>query len=95
MSTFNTFDLFGGWTLTMERVNKPKQVIFNPPYTIVVFDDGSKSIVKCHNEEFDYEKGLMAAICKKVMTRSDFERMMNKGIESLDNKQKKTIENKE
>lgn len=28
--------------------------------------DGTKTVVKCQDEEFDKEKGLLAAIAKKV-----------------------------
>lgn len=44
-----------------------KKVIFNNPATIVFWSDGSKTIVKCANEEFDKEKGLAMAICKRVL----------------------------
>jgi hypothetical protein len=74
---------------------KPVQVIYNPPYTIVNFEDGSKSMSKIHNEEFDFEKGLMAAIVKKVISRADFERLMNQGSKSFENKQKKNKLTKE
>lgn len=43
-----------------------KNVIFNPPATIIFWADGSKTVVKTQNgEEFDPEKGLSMAIAKK------------------------------
>lgn len=43
-----------------------KNVIFNPPATIVFWDDGTKTVVKAQNgEHFDPEKGLSMAIAKK------------------------------
>lgn len=45
---------------------KIKQVIFNDPATIVFWNDGTKTVVKAHNEKFDKEKGLAMAICKKA-----------------------------
>ena len=43
-----------------------KNVIFNPPATIVFWDDGTKTVVKALNGEyFDPEKGLSMAIAKK------------------------------
>lgn len=43
-----------------------KNVIFNPPATIVFWNDGTKTVVKCQNDEaFDPEKGLTMAISKK------------------------------
>lgn len=44
-----------------------KNVIFNPPATIVFWDDGTKTVVKCSHEDFDPEKGLAMAISKKAL----------------------------
>ena len=44
-----------------------EKVIFNEPATIVIWSDGTKTVVKCANEEFDKEKGLAMAICKRVL----------------------------
>lgn len=44
-----------------------KDVIFNPPATIVFWGDGSKTVVKCQDgEEFDPEKGLTMAFFKRM-----------------------------
>lgn len=44
-----------------------QQVIFNPPATIVIWRDGSKTVVKCgENDIFDPEKGLAMAISKRA-----------------------------
>lgn len=44
-----------------------KNVIFNDPATIVFWQDGSKTVVKCQDgDKFDPEKGLAMAIAKKV-----------------------------
>lgn len=44
-----------------------QQVIFNPPATIVFWRDGSKTVVKCgENDIFDPEKGLAMAISKRA-----------------------------
>ena len=45
---------------------KIKRVIFSDPATIVFWEDGTKTVVKAHNEEFDPEKGLAMAVCKRV-----------------------------
>lgn len=42
-----------------------KNVIFNPPATIVFWADNSKTVVKTQDEEFDPEKGLAMAFFKK------------------------------
>lgn len=45
-----------------------KKVIFNDPATIVLWADGTKTVVKCaKDEKFDPEKGLAMAIAKKVI----------------------------
>ena len=43
-----------------------KDVIFAPPTTIVYWSDGSKTVVKCSEQDvFDPEKGLAMAIAKR------------------------------
>lgn len=45
-----------------------KKVIFSYPATIVLWEDGSKTVVKCQDDElFDPEKGLAMAISKKAL----------------------------
>ena len=45
--------------------NSIKKVYFNFPYTIVIWKDGTKTVVKCgENEFYDEEKGLAMAIIK-------------------------------
>lgn len=44
-----------------------RKVIFNDPATIVLWSDGTKTVVKCGSEDsFDMEKGLAMAIVKKM-----------------------------
>lgn len=44
-----------------------KKVIFNPPYTIVFWEDEIKTIVKCgENEQYDPEKGLAMAMAERL-----------------------------
>lgn len=45
-----------------------KEVIFNPPATIVYWMDGTKTVVKTQEgEDFDPEKGLAMVISKKAL----------------------------
>lgn len=45
-----------------------KNVIFNPPATIVFFEDGTKTVVKVQEgDTFDPEKGLAMAISKRLL----------------------------
>ena len=44
-----------------------KKVIYNDPATIIFWSDGTKTIVKCmEDDDYDPEKGFMAAVTKKV-----------------------------
>ena len=44
-----------------------KRVIFHGPATIVIWDDNTKTVVKCmEGDEFDPEKGLAMAISKRI-----------------------------
>ena len=48
-------------------IPKIKDVIYNDPATIVFWEDGTKTVVKCKNEKFDPEKGLAMAFSKKML----------------------------
>lgn len=59
-------DVFGIAELHRKMALEIKKVIFNNPATIVFWADGTKTVVKAENEDFDPEKGLAMAIVKKV-----------------------------
>ena len=46
---------------------KIRKVIFNDPATIILWTDGTKTVVKAENEPFDPEKGMAMAIAKKFL----------------------------
>ena len=52
------------------KFNNPptiKKVNFSGPMTVVIWEDGTKTLVKCsENDFFDCEKGLAMAIVKKM-----------------------------
>lgn len=52
-----------------------KNVIFNPPATIVFWSDGTKTVVKCDErfEDYDPEKGIAMAIAKKLLGNNKYE----------------------
>ena len=53
--------------MSSSRIPEIKNVIFNDPATIVFWEDGTKTVVKCQDcDEFDPEKGLAMAIVKKA-----------------------------
>lgn len=52
-----------------QRVSFPsvEKVIFNNPATIVIWKDGTKTVVKCQGDDkFDHEKGLALCFMKKA-----------------------------
>ena len=67
----------------------PTRVIYDFPYTIVQFSDDVKTVVKCHSEAYDYEKGLAMAIARRVTTRANFDRLVEEGKRSFENKMEK------
>lgn len=66
--TAEMFDaLREGMARKSSKIPKIKNVIFNYPATIVFWEDGDKTVVKCQNDDmFDAEKGLAMAIIKKM-----------------------------
>lgn len=70
-----------------------KKVIFNNPATIVLWDDGSKTVVKkSEKDAWDPEKGLAMAIVKKLFTRNQFLKMIPKEVwEATDSEVQDTV----
>lgn len=59
--------LSGSWN-GAPYIPKIERVIFNDPATIVIWKDGTKTVVKCQpGETYDEEKGLALAISKKAL----------------------------
>lgn len=57
--------LYGAMFWEMPKI---KDVKFNDPATIVFWADGTKTVVKCQDDDiFDPEKGLAMAISKKAL----------------------------
>lgn len=60
-------------------VSKPEKIIFNNPTTIIKWNDGSKTIVKCENDEFSEEFGVAMAFMRKIYgSRGEFKRMIKR-----------------
>lgn len=54
--------------IALNKAQKIVDVKFNPPATIIFWEDGTKTVVKCQDgDEFDPEKGFAMAYCKKMM----------------------------
>lgn len=68
-----------------------QRVIFNPPATIVFWRDGSKTVVKCgENDIFDPEKGLAMAISKRAFgDNRDYYEVFSKWIGKYEYQQKR------
>lgn len=73
--------------LPKER-NKPmskpkiKRVIFNKPATIIMWTDGTKTVVKCQDgDDYDMEKGFVMAYLKKLLGNDNtFNKEINKWV---------------
>lgn len=58
---------------------KARKVIFNPPATIVLWEDGKKTVVKCDDgDTFDEMKGLALCYMKKALGNTS--RELNKAL---------------
>ena len=55
-------------TINTTKLPEIKDVIFNEPATIMLWADGTKTVVKCQEGEgYDPEKGMAMAISKKAL----------------------------
>lgn len=64
-----------------------KNVIFNNPATIVFWMDGTKTVVKAENEEYDPEKGLAMAIAKRALgNEGNYYNIFRKWLSKEENK---------
>ena len=66
---------------------EPKRIIRNGPALIVFWKDGTKTVVKCHDEEFDYEKGLAMALARRLWNRSQ----TIKHVKSIEEQEEKKV----
>lgn len=69
------------------RLPMPVNVIFNNPATIVFWDDGDKTVVKCQpGDTFNAETGLTTAMLKKYMGNDNtFNKVINEWMERVGN----------
>ena len=73
-----------------------KNVVFNPPATIVFGTDNSKTVVKAENEIFDPEKGLAMAIAKKALgNKGNYYETFKKWLPKTESKEEPKTESKE
>lgn len=63
----NLFADFAKWYIDEDDMFAIKKVIFNDPATIVMWTDGTKTVVKCGEEDiYDPQTGLLMCIAKKA-----------------------------
>lgn len=66
------------------RAPSIRNVIFNPPATIIYWADGTKTVVKCgKNDAWDAEKGLAMAVAKKAMgNKGNYNKALKRWLEA-------------
>lgn len=62
---------------------KAKQVIFNPPATVVLWTDGTKTVVKCDPED-TYDKRTGLALCYMKKALGNKSRDLNKALKKAE-----------
>lgn len=67
-----------------QTVPRIKDVIFNPPATIIIWEDKTKTVVKCGEKDiYDPEKGMAMAISRKALgDRGSYYNVFEKWLES-------------
>ena len=86
-SIFSDAMVFFGLTSTSNAYSLDiKDVIFNNPATIVLWSDGTKSVVKCQErDEYSREVGLALCIAKKALgNKGNFNNVFRKWIRNED-----------
>ena len=89
--------------ITVSNMSEPnpnlveiKNVVFNPPATIVFWADNSKTVVKAENETFDPEKGLSMAIAKKALgNKGNYYETFKKWLPKTESKKEPKTESKD
>lgn len=70
-----------------------ERIIFNDPATIVIWADGTRTVVKaCKEDKFDKGVGLKTALLQRVFGK-DIDKEINKIVDE-DNKREKENQNK-
>lgn len=87
-----TDDFINGWNAAANYIPKisqslpvPKNVIVHGPATIVYWNDGTKTVVKCQpGDTFSAETGLMAAMLKRYMGNDNtYNKVINFWLDKL------------
>lgn len=74
-------------TTTFKHLMTPKKAIFNDPATIVYWEDGSKTVVKCGPYDiYDREKGFAMCVLKRLYG-NNFHAMLKKHVPQEETKE--------
>ena len=80
---------FSHFTFSIKRYSAPEveKIIFSKGHTIVIWDDKTETIVNCSGEKFDAEKGLAMAFMRKMMSRTEFCKLLKKADNQMEGKE--------
>ena len=83
MHDFSQTSIICGVLAPKECIPSIKDVIFNPPATIIIWEDHTKTVVKCgENDIYDPEKGMAMAISRKALgDRGSYYNVFEKWLE--------------
>ena len=69
----------------LPRALQVRDVIFNPPATIVFWEDGMKTVVKCSKDDtYDPERGFELAFLKRILGGGALRRMIRDWVEPME-----------
>ena len=69
----------------LPRALQVRNVIFNPPATIVFWEDGMKTVVKCSKDDtYDPERGFELAFLKRVLGGGALRRLIRDWVKPID-----------
>lgn len=89
MYIMNDSEYLKGFIMRLNEVNcnslypRPVKIIYNPPATIVLWTDGTKTVVKCCEEdEYNEYYGFLCALGKKMFgTNSHLKKLIDEKAE--------------
>ena len=68
---------------TVQEV-QPKKLIVNGPATVILWDDGTKTVAKCNKDEpFDPEKGVAIAIAKRFVSSNKLNKLFDDALSQI------------
>lgn len=78
------------------HVSQVNRVIYNNPATIILWNDGSKTVAKCMpGDTYDAEKGFLVAYLKKFVDGDTLREEMTKWVDAADTDDNKPLTNGE